>query len=396
MPNSAILGSTPAFPEKLKLFHPTFPSNAELAPYLDRIRESGWISNFGPLSQRFEAEIAERLDAKHCIALGNLSTGLMYMPIAAGLSKGEVILPSFTFMATVHSLKLGGLTPVFADIHPEMLTLDPVSVEKAITPETVAVCGVHIYGNPCDIEGLQDVCDRHGLVLFFDSAHGLGSSYKGKPIGGFGLAEGFSTSVTKVMTTFGEGGFICTNNSQFAERLRLARNWGHTGNYDPVFPSICSKMPEINAAAGLIELTRLDQILINRRRSVEKMTKRLTRLPGLRVPLIQPSNISGYKDFTVRINADDFNMNRDQLAASLSAEGIETRKYFFPNVHQTQVYKNTYGTTHVSLENSDKASQEVLCLPLHNSMPDKIINRLCDTIINIQSDAQAIKVNIGE
>ncbi len=381
----AILGGDPVFQGGLKLMKPYVPSAEEIQPFLSQIRETGLVSNFGPYARRFEAALAERLQVRHCFTLANLSTGLMYMPVAAGLESGEVIMPSFTFMATAHSMKLGGLTPVFADIDPETLTLDPRSVEAAITARTVAVIGVHTYGTPCDIDALEAICKRHSLALFFDSAHGLGSSHAGKPLGGFGLAEGFSTSVTKVLTTMGEGGFICTDDDRFADRVRMARNWGHNGDYNARFASIVSKMPEFAAASGLLELERLDGYLQNRRTYVARLKELLVAVEGIRFPIVRAGDESGFKDLAILISSEQFGMDRDTLVTALTAEGIETRRYFHPALHEMDAYMAFDGSQRVPLPNTQKASLEVICLPLHNEMDDSLLVRLAEAISRIKN-----------
>lgn len=391
MTKPAILGGDPAFPDRLALMRPQVPSPQELAPALEEIHTTGKISNFGPYALRLEEALAARLRVKHCLTLSNLSTGLMYMPRAAGLLEGEVIVPSFTFMATAHSMWLGGLSPVFADIDPDTLTLDPVSVEAAIGPHTVAVCAVHIYGTPCDIEGLQELCRRRGLVLLFDSAHGLGSTYKGRPLGGFGTAEGYSTSSTKIFSTLGEGGFLCTDDDGFAENVRLARNWGNGGDYDPQFASLGAKMPEIAAAAGLIEIQRLDGYLESRRKSAAILKERLGAVAGIRLPVIPEGCESGHKDFPVLVDPDSFGLDSFSLAEALDAEGIETRKYFHPCLHVSAAYRGRKESRRVPLEVSERAAEQVLCLPFFNFMAEDTLHRMCDAIQSVQSHARQIQ-----
>ena len=392
MTNLAILGGNARFSDGLPLMRPRVPSADELEPILEEMRETGYMSNFGPISRRFEKELAKRLDVRHCLALSNLSTGLMYMPQVAGLSKGEVIVPSFTFVATVHSMVLAGLTPVFADIDPETYCLDPESVEAAIGPETVAVCGVHIYGTPCDVGGLQAVCDAHGLKLFFDSAHGLGSSHQGKPLGGFGDIEGFSTSVTKVFTTLGEGGFLTTNDDAIAENIVRARNWGHSGDYNAVFPSIVSKMPEIAAGIGLLELSELDCYVSARQTLVAEASAILTEIPGISLPRLRPGDTSGHKDFSMFVDEGEFGLSRNMLARCLDAEGIQTRAYYAPCGHQMTAYADI--ELRVSLSVTERSAKQAICLPLFNDMTSDTMARMCEVIHDIHAAAPEITKNL--
>ena len=393
MTTTAILGAAPAFPEGLPLMRPRVPELQELEPILTTMRESGYMSNFGPISKQFEAAIANRLEVRHCLALSNLSTGLMYMPQAAGIAGGEVIVPSFTFVATVHSMVLAGLTPVFADIDPHNYCLDPASVAAAIGPNTVAVCGVHIYGTPCDVDGLKALCDQRGLKLFFDSAHGLGSHYQGKPLGGFGDAEGFSTSVTKVFTTLGEGGFITTNDDNVAENIRRARNWGHPGDYNSTFPSIVSKLPEIAAGVGLLELDKLDAYVASRQALVAHAGKALNDIPGVSLPIIREGDDSGHKDFAIFIEPEAFGLTRDQVAECLNLEGIQSRAYYAPTSHQMAAYKEI--PIRVPLTVTERAAHQALCLPLFNDMSFDVMDRLCGIIGDIQTSAPKISKKLG-
>lgn len=384
-----ILGGNPVFPDGLQLVRPTVPTEEELAPYLKLILQSRYVSNFGPISQEYEAEICRRLQVKHALALSNLSTGLMYMPIAAGLTEGEVIVPSFTFAATVHSMKLGGLTPVFADVRPQDFTLDPNSVERAISPNTVAVCAVHLYGTPAQVGPLQALCDRYGLKLFFDAAHGLGALVDGKPLGGFGTAEGFSTSATKSISTLGEGGFLTTNSDEIAERVRKLRNWGHNGDYNSQFPSIVSKLPEIAAAAGLIEFGRLEQYIAWRHHLVQRAKTNLASIPGVSFPEVASNCRSGLKDFAIIFDPDVFGLHVAELYEALKAEGVGTRRYYSPAAHQMDAYRKINLT--VPLPITEYAVERVLCVPLFNDMTEEQMDRLCELIFRMHRSAPEIK-----
>ncbi len=392
----AILGGPPAFSEGIPLMRPSVPSPEELLPVLTELQSTGYISNFGPHSRSLEEMIAQRLGVGHCVTLSNLSTGLMYMPAAAQLDGGEVILPSFTFLATAHSMKLAGLEPVFADIDPETLTLDPRSVAAAVTTHTVAVCAVHIYGTPCDIQGLQSVCDRHGLALFFDAAHALGSSYQGHPIGGFGTAEGFSTSATKVVSTLGEGGFITTNDAGVDERIRRLRNWGHGGDYNADMISICSKLPEFSAAAGLIELERLDDYMLARQSIAARYEHGLEAVPGIRFPQVREGDVSSYKDIAILVDAEQFGMTSTMLEKALETEGVQTRRYFSPSLHQMDCYRKLNTGRHVPLEYTERASREVICLPIYNAMDLEAVDRICACIGDLHRHAFEISWNDKE
>ena len=377
----------------LPLFKPSIPGFEDLKPFYDEISGSGYQSNFGPISRRFEDALAALLGVEYVLALSNLSTGIMYMPRAAGLTDGEVICPSFSFLATAHSMLLGGLTPVFADVDRETLTLCPQSVEAAITENTVAVLGMHTYGNPCDIAALEKICDRHGLVLLFDAAHGLGAKYQGRRLGSFGLAEGFSTSATKIFSTLGEGGFIATDDASFAENIRYMRNWGHLGDYNARMPSIVSKLPELSAAAGLLELEKLEGYCNIRQELAAFAQQQLGEIPGIRFPLVRPGDVCGFKDFTIIID-EDFPMTRDMLSQVLAACGVQSRKYFSPSIHQTVAYEHM--PVRVPLDNTIEASAKVISLPMFNHLKLSEMERMCKLIADIAANPAEAEALIGE
>ena len=222
-------GSGPVFPAGLPLARPGVADPARVAADVEAILRSGVLTD-GPYVRRLEEETAAYLGVRHCIAVASCTTGLMLVLRASELS-GDVIVPSFTFAATVHAVDWNGLRPSFADIDPGPLTLSPSSVEQAIGVHTSAILATHIYGTPCDVEGLREVAERNGLRLFFDAAHAFGSTHGGTKVGGFGDAEVFSFSPTKVVVA-AEGGLIATNDDLLAERCRIGRNYGNPGDYD--------------------------------------------------------------------------------------------------------------------------------------------------------------------
>ncbi|HRV80987.1 MAG TPA: aminotransferase class I/II-fold pyridoxal phosphate-dependent enzyme, partial [Planctomycetota bacterium] len=225
--SSARLGlfsGTPAFAEPLHVGRPNLPDRERLHERLDEILDRRWLTNNGPLVQAFERRLSLFFGVKHCIAMCNGTIGLEIMIRAAGL-KGEVIVPSFTFVATAHSLQWQGIQPVFCDVDPDTHSLDPKRVEELITPNTTGILAVHTWGRVAEVEALQELADRHGLVLLFDAAHALGCSSKGRMVGSFGAAECFSMHATKVLNCF-EGGAVTTDDDELAERIRFMRNFG--------------------------------------------------------------------------------------------------------------------------------------------------------------------------
>ncbi len=254
---------TIAFPDGLPLARPRVADPARVAADVEAILRSGVLTN-GPYVRRFEEETSAYLGVRHCVAVSSCTAGLMLVLRAAGLS-GDVIVPSFTFAATAHAVQWNGLRPVFADVDPRTLTLAPASVERAVGMHTSAILATHIYGTPCDVEGLRAVARENGLRLFFDAAHAFGSEHGGTKVGGFGDAEVFSLSPTKVVVA-AEGGLIATNDDLLAERCRIGRDYGNPGDYDCAFVGLNARMSELHAATALASLSDLDERLAERNR----------------------------------------------------------------------------------------------------------------------------------
>lgn len=322
------------------------------------IIRSGQLTKGHRVAQ-YEQALATRLGVRHVIATASCTTGLMALFRALGLD-GPVIVPSFTFMATAHAVVWAGGTPVFADVDERTFTLDPASVEAALTPETRAIVGVPVFGTPCDVEGLQAVADGAGIPLLFDSAHGVGSFIHGAALGGNGVAEVFSTTPTKTLVT-GEGGFVATDHDGLAGSLRRIIEYGNDGSYDSTTPGLNGRLSEVHAAIGLRALAELDRIFAHRQLVVACYRQLLAGLPGIRIQEVPPGCASSYKDFTIVIE-DDFGPDRDETARRLEAEVIETRKYYYPAVHRQRPYAAHPPT--VPLPVTERLEGRVLSLPI--------------------------------
>jgi dTDP-4-amino-4,6-dideoxygalactose transaminase len=264
----AIFGGAPAFAEQLHVGRPNIGKRARLLELFNRILDTKRLSNMGPLEREFEQRVAEMLGVKHCIAMCNATVALEIAIRALGLT-GEVLVPSFTFIATAHALQWQQIVPVFCDIDPKTHCLDPRSVEKMITPRTTGIVGVHLWGRGCEIEALTDIASRHSLKLLFDAAHAFGCSYEGRMIGGFGDAEVFSFHATKFFNTF-EGGAVTTNDDELAEKIRLMKNFGFAGYDQVIYIGTNGKMSEISAAMGLTSLESLDDFIRTNHRNYQQ------------------------------------------------------------------------------------------------------------------------------
>jgi dTDP-4-amino-4,6-dideoxygalactose transaminase len=374
----------PIFASTIGLVRPVLPPFAELAQECESMLGSGMVTK-GRHLRAFEEAVADHLGAKHAVAVSSCTTGLMLTYRCLGLT-GDVVVPSFTFMATVSALVWAGLRPVFADVDLDTATLDPAAAESAITPETSAIVAVHTFGNPADIERLQAVADRHGLKLVFDAAHGFGSLYQGDPVGWQGDAQVYSLSPTKLLIA-GEGGIVATNDDELADQIRIGREYGNDGTYDSAFAGMNARMPEFNALLGLHSLQRLEDAARRRNEVAILYRDELGRLPGIHFQEVRPGNRNSYKDFSITVDADVFDMTRDELAVALAAENVDTRKYYDPAVHRHAAYRR-YSDGR-PLPNTDLLASRSLSLPIWSHMDDQTALGICGAIQVIWKEAQS-------
>lgn len=398
----------PAFAERFRFIAPALPPLEDVLALYEPAYGQGMITNSGIVA-RFEDAVAERLGVRHAVAVSSCTSGLMLVLRALGVT-GEVVLPSFTFFATAHAGAWNGLEPVFAECDPETWTLCPLDAARKITPRTGAIVGVHLYGNPCDVDALAEVASRSRVKLIFDAAHAFGSSCQGRPVGRFGEAEVFSLSPTKLLVT-GEGGLIATNDAALARRLRAGRNYGDSGSYDPEVLGLNARMPEFNAALGLAGLPMVDAKLERHNRIAAEYTNILRTVEGVGFQAVRPGNVCAYKDYSIHIDAARCGITRDGLRAALSVENIETRAYFFPAVHQQRLYARTAGTdscahalrlgrrslspanqqrlyedvppaSRRSLRRTERLAAGILSLPIYHTLPLDTVRRVALEVRN--------------
>ncbi len=374
----AIFGGTSFFNKVIPITEPTISSISALKKKYEEVLRSRMITN-SKYVKEFEKNVAEYLGVKYAVAVSSCTSGLMLIIKSLEL-KGEVILPSFTFHATAHSVVWNGLKPIFVDCDPKTYNIDPKEVEKAITKKTSAILAVHLFGNPANTEDLERIAKKHNLKLIFDAAHAFGAKRRGKNVGGFGDAESFSLSPTKLLTS-GEGGIIATNNKDLAEKLKVARNYGDSGNYDCEFTGFNARMSEFNAILG-IETLRMLEKNVNRRNKIANIYKsELSKIPGISFQYISPSDRSTFKDFSIYIDENKFGMTRDELYDAVLKENIVVKKYFYPPVHLQKAYKNIK-TLH-KLDNTENITSRVFSLPLYSHIDEKTVRNICFVIKNI-------------
>jgi dTDP-4-amino-4,6-dideoxygalactose transaminase len=377
--DAAPLSGAPAFPEGLPLARPRVPDPAAVSEDVRRILESGVLTN-GPFVRRLEEQAAEYLGVRHCIAVGSCTAGLMLLLRAADLT-GDVIVPSFTFAATAHAVAWNGLTPIFADVDAETLTLSAGSVARSIGIRTSAILATHVYGTPCDTEALEMIAERSGLRLFFDAAHAFGSRHGGRMVGGFGEAEVFSLSPTKVLVA-AEGGLIATDDDLLAERCRIGRDYGHPGDYDCRFVGLNGRMSELHAAVALASMSDLEERVDGRNEIAGAYRTALETIPGITFPTVPGGDRSTFKDLTILVEPREFGMSADALASSLGSEGVATKRYYSPPVHRMAAYRSIAGNA--SLPATDRAAERALTLPLWIGMTSEQVFEVATVIERIR------------
>lgn len=371
------------FKKPLHVGAPNIGSRKLFNQLADEMFERHWLTNNGELVLRFEEELKEYLGVKHCITTCNGTTALEFALRALGL-KGEVILPSLTFIATAHALEWNGIKPVFCDVDPVSLCIDPAEVEKLITPSTTGILGVHLFGHPCATTALTELANKHQLKLMFDAAHAFGTSLDGKRIGGFGECEIFSFHATKMVNSF-EGGAIATNNDKLAHKARLMRNFGFeetTG--EVVQEGVNGKMTEICAAMGITNLREIENFLTTNRENLQAYKEGLDHIPFIR--LIGSSSESNNDRFDLNHHyvaveiMNDFPLSRDDLMEKMRAENVLVRRYFWPGCHRSEPYQSFLQNKKGTLPITESILERILLLPTGNTINTETIKCVLELI----------------
>lgn len=356
----AINGAPPAFSEPLHVGRPNIGDKQKFLEQVSAMLDRGWLTNNGPLVQELERRIAAYLGVRHCVAMCNGTIALEIAIRALGLT-GEVIVPSYTFIATAHALYWQGITPVFADIDPQTHNVDPDAVRRMITPRTSGIIGVHLWGRAAPVEALQAIADEHGLQLMFDAAHAFGCSHKSRMIGNFGRAEVLSFHATKFFNTL-EGGAVVTNDDVLAEAMRLMRNFGFAGYDNVIHPGTNGKMTEVCAAMGLVNLDHLDDVVTVNRRNHAAYAEGLASVPGVRLLGYDEREHNNHQYVVLEIG-DDCPVDRDAIVVALHAENVLARKYFWPGCHRMKPYRDLYPHAGLMLPRTEHVASAALVLP---------------------------------
>jgi dTDP-4-amino-4,6-dideoxygalactose transaminase len=371
----ALFGGQPSFAEPLHVGRPNLGNRARLLERINGVLDRRWLSNNGPCVQELESNIARMLGVRHSIAVANGTIALQIAIRAIGLT-GEVLAPSFTFIATAHALEWQQIAPVFCDIDPRTHSLDPGVVERMITPRTSGIIGVHLWGEPCAVEELTAIAARHGLKLMFDASHAFNCSHGERMIGGFGAAEIFSFHATKYFNTF-EGGAITTNDDELAERIRLMKNFGFAGYDQVVYVGTNGKMNEVSAAMGLTGLESLDEFIAVNRAHYRRYCALLEGLPGVSVFAIAETGRRNWQHVVLEVDERRSGIARDLLIRLLHAEGVLARRYFHPGCHRMEPYRSSFPHAGLLLPVTEEVCDRVVVLPTGSALTAEDVETIC-------------------
>ncbi len=366
-------------PPAIHVTRPSLPELDDLMPLLQSIWESHVLTNNGPLLQRFEAVLAGYLGVEHISLVANGTLGTVLAMQQAGLTDGEVITTPFSFVATTHAIKQAGATPVFADIDPVTLNLDPAKVEKMITPQTRAILPVHVFGFPCDVAGFDDLAARRGVKVLYDAAHAFGVKQDGQSVLHHGEMSVLSFHATKVFNTF-EGGAVVTRDRDTKTAIDRLANFGFLDQVSVDAVGTNAKMNEFCAAMGLAQLCGIDGVLAARRTVANRYLDRLQGVPGLRCA--GPADRDGHNNYAFPILVDPaYHIDRDTLLARLASENIFARRYFYPLISDLAPYNMLPSADPACLPIARKMADQILCLPLYPDLDEASQDRIIDLVL---------------
>jgi len=373
------------FAEPLHVGRPNLGDRHKLLERFGAVLDSHWLTNDGPNVRAFEAAIARCLDVQHCIAVSNATIGLQIAIAALELS-GEVIVPSFTFAATVHALSWQGITPAFCDVELDTHNIDPVAAARLIGPNTTGILGVHLWGNPCAIDALRALADEHRLALFFDAAHAFGCSFDGRMIGNFGRAEVFSFHATKFLST-GEGGVIATNDEELAQKMRRLRNFGSEGD-EAIGIGINGKMSEIAAVMGLTALESKGEFIARNQNNFLVYEEVLRDIPG--VNLVSNPTVEQRNQQYIVVEVDDSlaGMSRDDTIAALHRQNVIAKRYFSPGCHRLEAYRSLHQSQYNPLPHTERLCDRLLQLPTGTGVSREDIVKIGDYLQRLTARAR--------
>lgn len=366
--------------KQITVTSPLLPSLDEFNAMLKEIWESKWITNNGHFHQQLEKELAIYLKVPY-ISLFTNGTLPLITALQALRITGEVITTPYSFVATTHSLWWNGIKPVFVDVDPSNCGIDPNKIEAAITPNTTAIMPVHCYGKPCDTKAIQEIADKYGLKVIYDAAHAFGVEVDGESILNAGDMSTLSFHATKVYNTI-EGGAMVMKDEQTKKRIDYLKNFGFAGETTVVAPGINSKMDEVRAAYGILNLQQVDAAIEARKNVAQRYREALRDVPGITFFDDMPGVRHNYSYFPIFIDAENFGKTRDQLYFEMKEANILGRRYFYPLISEFSTYRGLPSATKENLPEAYKLADTVLCLPMHHELSEEDLDRVLDLFKN--------------
>lgn len=357
---------------------PLIPPLEQYTKALSGIWDSRWMTNNGPLHHQLERALEQKLGVPH-ISLFTNGTLPLITALQALRITGEVITTPYSFVATTHSLWWNGIKPVFVDIDPASGNIDPERIEAAITPKTTAIMPVHVYGQPCDTRRIGEIADKYGLKVIYDAAHAFGVEVDGRSILNEGDMSTLSFHATKVYSTV-EGGALITPDAATKQRIDYLKNFGFAGETEVVAPGINSKMDEMRAAYGLLNLKQVDDAVEARRAVDERYRRELADIPGLSWFDHKPEIKYNYGYFPVLIDAAEFGRTRDELYLAMQSDRVFGRRYFYPLISDFTTYRGLPSASPDNLPVATRMAQQVICLPIHHALTDEDVSRVIESV----------------
>ena len=366
--------------DRITVTSPLLPNLDEFNELLKTIWASKWVTNNGSFHKQLEKALAEYLKVPYISLFTNGTLPLLTALQALRLT-GEVITTPYSFVATTHSIWWNGCRPVFVDIEENTCGIDPERIEAAITPKTTAIMPVHCYGKPVNMIAIQSIADKYGLKVIYDAAHAFGVEVKGESVLNAGDMSTLSFHATKVYNTL-EGGALVMHDEATKKRIDYLKNFGFAGETEVVAPGINSKVDEVRAAYGLLNLKQVDYAIEKRHQVAIKYREALRDVPGIRFFDDMPGVRHNYSYFPIFINAKDYGMSRDDLYFRMKANGILGRRYFYPLISTFSTYRGLPSATPENLPVATRLANEVICLPMHHELSESDINRVLEHIIH--------------
>jgi len=366
--------------KKLHVGAPNIGSREVLFSRINDILDRRWLSNNGVYLLEFERKISNILGVRNVVAMCNATVALEIAARALELH-GEVIIPSYTFIATAHSLYWQGITPVFADIDPKTHNINVEEVERLITPKTTGIVGVHIWGRGCDTEGLGILAKKYNLKEMYDASHGFACSKNGQMLGSSGQCEVFSFHATKFINSF-EGGAVVTNDDELAEKMRLMRNFGFKGFDNVVHCGVNGKMSEVCAAMGLTNLEQIEEIITINRRNYLAYQKGLSGIKGISLIEYDPKEQNNFQYIIIEVDSEKYGLDRNKLVERLHEQNIIARKYFWPGCHLMEPYRSLHINSPYNLPETDRVAARVVVLPTGQTVDEETVDYICQIIKN--------------